>query len=89
MRMTHEHYAEILKAFQYIVEHRRDDIDRVLAHYSEVCTNPRVALAWEMLRSGVQMGLLNRDYVVAVLYTYLNDAHITTGLLKALKEIGY
>lgn len=80
MKMSKEDYAIILKAF-------KTERVKVLAHYSQVkekgqYTNLDVRVAWDCLRGLVGVAFITKQYEKG-----LNDNHITTACVKALKEV--
>jgi hypothetical protein len=80
MKMTKEDYNVILKAFL-------NNEDKVTAHYNYIKSSGKyqvleVRVGWDCLRAFV-----GRDFITDQYDRGLNDNHIQTAVLKALKQI--
>lgn len=80
MKMLKEDYNTIVKAFE-------DNFEKVQSHYNHIKENGKYSVlenrvAWDCLRAFVGSSWICNQYDKG-----LNDTHITTASVKALKSI--
>ena len=76
MKMHAKDYAHILAAMQRKV----NEVPQVIAEYARAGLSDK-RLAWDLLRAAIGIER------ICQFYTYLNDTHINTAALRALKEL--
>lgn len=82
MKMQPKHYAELRAAFAAV----SDKIKESAPQYRAASLTEK-RLAWDAARCGFRaMGLQFDRWICDDLYPYLNDAHIDTAVMKALRE---
>lgn len=77
MKMRPDQYADIRAA----MTRKLGEVPQAFAEY-ETAGLSRVRLAWDVLRASIG------DKGICALYSYLNDTHIQTAILKIVNEYG-
>ena len=76
MKMREDDYANMLQAMCRKV----GEVPQVFAEYAAAGLSEK-RLAWDVLRASIG------DKGICALYSYLNDSHIETAALKAIREV--
>lgn len=81
MKMTKQHFEELTQVIKATLS-EHPDIRKI--YIKKGLSETR--LAWDILHASRFSDIAGTEYVCKTYYSYLNDSHITTALLKIINE---